>query len=66
MIAFLSAILEPILIPLVSQIISSIFTKQKADPEFAAKLIEASEQYRSAKTNEEKRLARIKLINLSR
>lgn len=66
MISLLTAILEPILIPLVSQIISGIFTKQKLDPNFVSDLMKASEDYRNAKTKEEKRLARINLINLSK
>ena len=66
MIEALIALFKPFLVPLIADIVQSILHKQSIDPEYVKKLTDATSKYREAETNEEKRLARIALIELSR
>ena len=54
------------LLPMIAEIVGDIFKKQSIDPEYVKKLIDASSQYKEAETHEEKKKARIAIIELTR
>lgn len=59
-------LLKQLLLPIITDIVGDIFKKYNIDPDYVNKLNEANELYRNAKTREEKRKARINLIDLTR
>lgn len=61
----LSDIIRRLLLPIISEVVSEIFKRYKVDANYVNELNDASEKYRTAKTSEEKKQARIALIKLT-